>query len=684
MTSHYVDLELSLSPVIPGRYSLAMSLETSEDDLRRRFDPDEPVFVVLDEAFDEALRGALPDMERYGQLLTDRLFPDEPSRRYFHDALDRATALEVPLRCCLTIPRSARALDRYFWETLREPPDSRRPSAPGRPLAVRRDIVFFRFLSAKVERSTHPRSGQLTALVVIADGRDRYAPNGVPLAPIQRDDELERARAGLAGMKLVELVAPGEANLAAIEDALHKGVDLVYLVCHGAIVRDEPVLFLEDAQGATDAVLGGRLVEIVQKLLVQPQLIVLASCQSAGDGAHRRSADGGALAGLGPKLAAAGVPAVVAMQGNITMTTAALFMPRLFTAFREHSSAIDLAVSIARSSVAHRPDWHIPVLFTRLRLGRPWLPDSTQAFGGWGALLGDIEAGHCTPLLGFDLLERTIGSASALANDWAQQHHLPLGDLDRGELHRVAQYIADDQTPSFLRTLLSDRFQAAPSQPAGDPHAILARLPFRTYIVATPDDLLLTALTEAGKSPQPRACNWRAQAPVNPSSRIARDARGQPPEGEPLVCHLFGRLTDESTAPLLSEEDYFDFLLGFGAEETRRRQLPTEVMAALAGNGLLFLGFRLDDWSFRVLIHAIRRIAGSVRNTYTNVAVQIDPVARGAIAPERIKYFIHQHLQDLVVKIFWGTADQFVAELDRQWTARKTRMQPAPAARPHG
>jgi hypothetical protein len=52
------------------------------------------------------------------------------------------------------------------------------------------------------------------------------------------------------------------------------------------------------------------------------------SCQSGGPGDDQRSADRGALAALSPRLAEAGVQAVLAMQGNISMTTVARLMPR--------------------------------------------------------------------------------------------------------------------------------------------------------------------------------------------------------------------------------------------------------------------------------------------------------------------------------------------------------------------
>ena len=52
----------------------------------------------------------------------------------------------------------------------------------------------------------------------------------------------------------------------------------------------------------------------VKEVQERPRLVMLVSCQSVGRGVE--ATDDSVLAGLGPRLAEAGVPAVVAMQGN--------------------------------------------------------------------------------------------------------------------------------------------------------------------------------------------------------------------------------------------------------------------------------------------------------------------------------------------------------------------------------
>ena len=86
----------------------------------------------------------------------------------------------------------------------------------------------------------------------------------------------------------------------------------------------------------------------------RPRIVVLASCQSAGSG-------GVGLAALGPRLAEAGVPAVIAMQGNVLMTTAAEFMQSFFKELLVDGQ-IDRAVAVARGNVRRSPDDWMPVL----------------------------------------------------------------------------------------------------------------------------------------------------------------------------------------------------------------------------------------------------------------------------------------------------------------------------------
>src|SRR3712207_7120306 len=61
----------------------------------------------------------------------------------------------------------------------------------------------------------------------------------------------------------------------------------------GYVVRDEPVLLLVDDNGHAAPLLGSELISQLRDLSRLPRLVFLASCQSAGAGADRRSEDAG-------------------------------------------------------------------------------------------------------------------------------------------------------------------------------------------------------------------------------------------------------------------------------------------------------------------------------------------------------------------------------------------------------
>src|SRR5262249_39772523 len=152
------------------------------------------------------------------------------------------------------------------------------------------------------------------------------------------------------------------------------GCDILYLACHGSLAGAEPRLYLVSGEGAhpnrTKPADGRELVERLKEWYDQPFVVVLASCESGGkEGGDGADLDEyGALAALGPRLAAAGVPAVLALQGNVTQETVKGFMPNFFGTLLETRS-VDRAVTVARGHVRQRDDFWMPVLFSRVASG---------------------------------------------------------------------------------------------------------------------------------------------------------------------------------------------------------------------------------------------------------------------------------------------------------------------------
>jgi hypothetical protein len=423
--------------------------------------------------------------------------------------------------------------------------------------------------------------------------------------------------------------------------------------------------------------------------------VVLASCQSAGSGAEARTGDGGALAAFGPRLAEAGVPAVVAMQGNVTMQTMAQFMPVFFQEL-QRDGQIDRAMAVARGAVREQPDWWMPVLFMRLKSGRIWyvpgFAGERRGLEQWPALLRNIRRGRCTPILGPGLTESLLGSRRELAQHWAETYRFPLSPHNREELPQVAQYLAVNLEPRFprdelvesLRQEILQRYEndlpealrgaslealltvvgaQRRAHHAAEPHQVLAGLPLPLYITTDYSNLLVEALVAAGKEPQVELCRWNDDMVQLPS--IYDQAPGYNPEVQrPLVYHLFGHLHEPSSV-VLTEDDYFDYLIGV---TSNRDLIPSAVRRALTDTALLFLGFQMDDWNFRVLFRSLINQEGrKKRDSYTHVAAQIDPEEGRILEPERARRYLERYFRDADISIYWGSAEDFMHELQRLW-----------------
>lgn len=335
------DLELSLHRHDAETYTveLRLTLPDSDADLRLGSSSGAPFQAT----FDLGALCAQPDPDAYGRALTASLFADPALRAAFAQARAAAQAADLPLRLRLCLGADAADLHALHWETLRDPQDE------GALLSTGEQIYFSRYLSSADWRPVRLRpQSALRALVAIANPSD-LADYG--LAALDVAGELARARASLGDMPITALPDNDRrVTLNVLVDALRADAhDILYLACHGALRRGEPWLWLEDEAGraayASGAALAARLCELAQR----PRLIVLASCESAGDGS------GAALAALGPRLAESGAPAVLAMQGKISAKTVTSFMPRFFIEL-QRDGQIDRAVAVARGAVREQPD----------------------------------------------------------------------------------------------------------------------------------------------------------------------------------------------------------------------------------------------------------------------------------------------------------------------------------------
>jgi hypothetical protein len=387
------------------------------------------------------------------------------------------------------------------------------------------------------------------------------------------------------------------------------------------------------------------------------------------------------------------------MQGDITMETVAQFMPAFFQELARDGQ-IDRAMAVARGAVRERPDSWIPVLFLRLRGGRIWyVPGFGEERGGfekWPALMRSITRSQCTPVLGPGLYETILGSQREISQHWADAYHYPMELHERESLPQVAQFLTVnqyerapyDELDEYLKQMIRSRYKetlptnlnqdSAPldqlievvgatrrhSDPA-DPYKMLAQLPLPVYITTNTSNLLASALAESGKDPQVVLCPWNDYV-EQVGSIYDQEPDYQPTPQRPLVYHLFGRL-DEPDSIVLTEDDYFDFLIGV----TRNRDLiPSPVRRALADTALLFLGFQMDDWQFRVLFRSILSQQGGERRArYPHIAAQIEPDESRILEPERARRYLETYFfKGANISLYWGSVEDFTRELLTRWS----------------
>jgi hypothetical protein len=677
--TEYADLEIGLHRRDASSYSVEFRFSQPNSEADVRIGQEQPTLVTIE--MDELSELAY-DPAAYGQKLTDSFFENAAVQTAFAQARASTQTLGAQLRLRLMIGSSAPELHNIRWETLRDPQD-------GSPLSTSENLLFSRYLSSLDWRPVRLCSkGELSALVMVANPSDLAEHN---LAPVDVAGELKRAKEGLGQIPLKALPEPESDQRATLDNLFAhlraEDYDILYLACHGAMVKDEPWLWLEDDQGKVGRVSGSELAIRLKELVERPRLVVLASCESAGAGS------GDALSALGPRLAEAGIPAVLAMQGKISMQTVSEFMPVFFQEL-QHDGQIDRAMAVARGAVRQHPDHWMPVLFMRLKSGRLWyvpgFGDDEDEFEKWASLAGFIEDKTCTPIVGPGLIEAILGSRREMASRWAEKHAFPLAPHDREVLPRVTQYIITRQSPAYLpvalrealrdeilrrySTEIPDELQQGKSwstskmmqaldlvgenysknHPA-DPYRMLAQLRLPIYINAGVTDLMSHALIEAGAEPVIRICPWNKWIP---KEKAIYDET--PTVEKPLVYHLFGHISVANSL-VYSEDRFFDYLIGVTLNKSL---IPSAVRAALSSTSLLFLGFQMDDWEFRVFFRFLMAQEGrEMLKFFSHAAAQIEPEEDRIIDVKRARRYLEEYFEGENIEIYWGSTQEFLGSL---------------------
>lgn len=655
-------------------------------------------------------------LERMGQRLSQMFFQPKVRERF---ELARASAPNLRVR--LSFGAHASDLQRLPWEYLRDPNDE------SLLLTQHQNVFFSRYLTSFDWSSVplRPRSElQVVALLANPDGQD-YG-----LAPVPVEQELLRLKEAVRGPRPVRALCTvqgkpvhGKATLERLMLELSNGCDILYLVCHGRSADDRTVLFFETEEGQVDLIDGDVLMQRLSQLAHKPRLVILASCDSAG---HERTRSNlgpessAPLLALGPRLAQAGVPAVLAMHGQVQQETIKTFMPHFFRELLKDGE-VDRAVAVARGHVTPEEAGR-PVLFSRLTHGRFWyergFANRGEEEGYWEALRSSLENQSCTPIIGPGLLQTVMDYQTELARVWAHKNAFPLSPRDQENLSVVAQFLSVRHGEPYPRAELAKELLAILKQkwpkleepdlpkdlPRGlkpselnsqrlvgllnklrearfdgkpDPYVHLANLNAPIYVMAAPDPLLVEALRKNKKKkkfPREGLLPWRKMPgyPDLPSDPTQKDPSYVPSVEEPLVYYLFGTIRKFNSV-LISQDDYMDFLLNFCRPDVYER-IPAELKAALNENTLLYLGLPLESNEFRTAFRLIESGLARTKEPLKNVAAQLEPEAGRVLDPVRTQHYFTEYLKRSHVSVYWGPLEAFLEDLHRRTSPDKGEM----------
>jgi hypothetical protein len=291
-------------------------------------------------------------------------------------------------------------------------------------------------------------------------------------------------------------------------------------------------------------------------------------------------------------------------------------------------------------------------------------PEEWKSSASWQQLLYAISYGQCTPFLGAGACARFLPLGTTLAQEWAAEFNYPFDDSNN--LPRVAQYIALQQGQLLARHKLKSKFESKRPDFAhpDEPHRVVAELGLPVYITTNYDSSMMWALRKLGKNPIQRHCLWHKVHNDSPTKAPAAGSDNITPSPEtPVVFHLHGLLKDVDSM-VLTEDDYLNFLINVSKFDV----IPPYIEATfITNNAFLFIGYSLEDMSFKVLF---QRYAQEIVNSPgdRHVAVQLhSTVGLTEDRKKRQREFLQEKFKTQKVKIYWGTAHQFARRLRREW-----------------
>ncbi len=141
------------------------------------------------------------------------------------------------------------------------------------------------------------------------------------------------------------------------------------------------------------------------------------------------------------------------------------------------------------------------------------------------------------------------------------------------------------------------------------------------YVTTNYDEFMITALRERNKKPVQIMCAWNEEMRGYRSS-FEKEPEHVPSVERPAVFHFHGCFRQPESM-VLTEDDYVDFLIEISKNE---KLLPPVIRASFTGASLLFIGYSIADWNFRVIFRSlVEYMRKSLKRAH--IAVQLPPLA---------------------------------------------------------
>jgi len=295
------------------------------------------------------------EVKKFGGRLFDAVFTKDVWA-CLRRSLDACAQQDSGLRIRLQLTKDAQALADLPWEYLYD-------AEINRFLALSAETPITRYLALSEPVRPLAIRPPLRVLVMIS------SPADFPALDVEQEwRNLQEALQDVYGAGLVVAERLEEASLSQLQRRLRRGeYHIFHFIGHGGFdeATQDGVLLLEDNAGRARAVSGqdlGTLLHDHRPL----RLAILNACEGA------RASRADPFAGIAQSLVQQGIPAVIAMQFEISDEAAIAFSHEFYGAVAD-GYPVDAALGEARKAVYARMtnvEWGTPVLFMRSPDGR--------------------------------------------------------------------------------------------------------------------------------------------------------------------------------------------------------------------------------------------------------------------------------------------------------------------------